>query len=81
MPQVTTFPLAGSHYPLLDKLKELHFRMNMFVAIGIPLYLAKSMQAVHGIHTWENKKAKLKGCNAVRKGLYMPKLTPAQSCN
>ena len=51
MPQVTTFPLAGSHYPLLDKLKELHFRMNMFVAIGIPLYFAKSRQAVHGIYT------------------------------
>ena len=80
MPQVTTSPIAGSHYPLLDKLKELHFRMNMFVAIGIP-YLVKNMQAVHGIHTWENKKAKLKGCNAVQKGLYMPKLTAAQSCN
>ena len=52
----------------------------MFVAIGIP-YLVKNMQAVHGIHTWENKKAKLEGCNAVQKGLYMPKLILAQSCN
>ena len=50
MHQVTTSPLAGSHYPLQDKLKELHFRVNMFVAIGIP-YLVKNMQAVHGIHT------------------------------
>ena len=36
-------------YPLLDKLKDIHYRMNVFVAIGIP-YLVKSMQAVHGIH-------------------------------
>ena len=50
MPQVITSPLAGCHYPLLDKLKEVHFRMNMFVVIGIP-YLVKNMQAVHGIHT------------------------------
>ena len=40
------------------------------------------MQAVHGIHTWENKQAKSKGCNGtVQKGLKMPKLTPGQSCN
>ena len=31
--------------------------MNVFVTIGIP-YLVKSMQAVHGIHIGENKKAK-----------------------
>ena len=52
--QVTTSPLAGSHYPLLVKLKELHYRVNLFVTISIPS-LVKSMQAVHGIHTRENK--------------------------
>ena len=49
MHQVTTFPLAGSHYPLLVILNELHYRVNIFVAIGI--WLATSMQAVHGIQT------------------------------
>ena len=80
MPQVTTFPLAGSHYPLLDKLKELHFRMNMFVAIGIPLYLAKSMQAVHGIYM-RKQESKIKGVQCSSERLYMPKLTPERSCN
>lgn len=50
MHQVTAFPLAGSQNTLLVKLKELHYRVNIFVAIGIP-YLVKSIQAVHGIHT------------------------------
>ena len=50
--QLTTSPPppAESHYLLLEKLKELHYRVNIFVAIGIP-HLVKSMQAVHGIHT------------------------------
>ena len=43
-------PPAESHYLLLEKLKELHYRVNIFVAIDIP-HLVKSMQAVHGIHT------------------------------
>ena len=43
-------PPAESHYLLLEKLKELHYRVNIFVAIGMP-HLVKSMQAVHGIHT------------------------------
>ena len=51
MDQLTTpLPPAESHYLLLEKLKELHYRVNVFVAIGIP-YLVNSMQAVHGIHT------------------------------
>ena len=53
MDQLTTPPppptRAESHYLLLEKLKELHYRVNVFVAIGIP-YLVNSMQAVHGIH-------------------------------
>ena len=74
-------PPAESHYLLLEKLKELHYRVNVFVAIGIP-YLVNSMQAVHGIHKWEDKWGKSKLCNgAVQKGLNMPKLTPGQSCN
>ena len=48
MHQLTTSPPAESHYLLLEKLKELHYRVNIFVAIGIP-YLVNSMQAVHGI--------------------------------
>ena len=39
MHQLTTSPLAAI---LLEKLKELHYRVNIFVAIGIP-YLVKSM--------------------------------------
>ena len=48
--QVTTSPLAGSHYALLDKRKEPITRENIFVPFGTP-YVVKSMQAVHGIHT------------------------------
>ena len=43
MHQLTTSPLAAI---LLEILKELHYRVNIFVAIGIP-YLVKSMQGVH----------------------------------
>ena len=50
MHQLTTSPLAEYHYLLLEKLKELHYRVNIFVAIGVP-YLVKSMQGVHGLHT------------------------------
>ena len=50
MHQLTTSPPAESHYLLLEKLKELHYRVNIFVTIGIP-YLVKSTQAMHGIHT------------------------------
>ena len=73
-------PPAESHYLLLEKLKELHYRVNIFATIGIP-YLVKSM------HAWnpymrKQVKAKSKGCNgAVQKGLKMPKLTPGQSRN
>ena len=59
MHQFTTSPVAESHFALLNKLKELHYRENIFVPIGIP-YLVKStcMQAVHGIHTCHEKTRK-----------------------
>ena len=48
-------PLAGSHYPLQNKLEELHYRQNIFVPIGIP-YLVKSTRAVHGFHHEKTRK-------------------------
>ena len=40
---------AESHYLLLKKLKELHYRVNIFVTIGIS-YLVKSTQCMESIH-------------------------------
>ena len=73
MHQLTTSPPppflpAESHYLLLEKLKELHYRVNIFVAIGIP-HLVKSMQAVHGDPYMRKQLSKIKGvqrCSAER---------------
>ena len=53
-------PPAESHCLLLEKLKELHYRVNIFVTIGIP-YLVKSMQAVHGDPYMRKQLSKIKG--------------------
>ena len=63
MHQLTTSPPpppAESHCLLLEKLKELHYRVNIFVTIGIP-YLVKSMQAVHGDPYMRKQLSKIKG--------------------
>ena len=62
MHQLTTPPPppAESHCLLLEKLKELHYRVNIFVTIGIP-YLVKSMQAVHGDPYMRKQLSKIKG--------------------
>ena len=39
MHQLTNSPPAESHYLLLEKLKELHYRVNIFVAIGIQYHI------------------------------------------
>ena len=53
-------PPAESHCLLLEKLKELLYRVNIFVTIGIP-YLVKSMQAVHGDPYMRKQLSKIKG--------------------
>ena len=70
MHQLTTSPLAAI---LLEKLKELHYRVNIFVAIGIP-YLVKSMQGVHqeSIHektSKQNQRGAMAQCKKVWKCL------------
>ena len=66
MHQLTTSPLAAI---LLEKLIKLHYRVNIFVAIGIP-YLVKSMQGVHqeSIHEKTSKhyqRGKMAQCKKV----------------
>ena len=61
-------PPAESHYLLLEKLKELHYRVNIFVTIGIP-YLVKSrklcMESIHEKTSKQNQRGAMAQCRFV----------------